>query len=60
MYTLRCRDVGFDCEGVVRAETKDAVLAQAAQHAEQVHGVKVTPEIAQKVAGLIAQERDQG
>lgn len=39
MKELRCREIGFDCEGVVRAETEDAVLRQAATHAKTVHGV---------------------
>lgn len=39
MKELRCREIGFDCEGVVRAETEDAVLRQAAEHARTVHGV---------------------
>lgn len=39
MKELRCRKVGFDCEGVVRAETEEAVLRQAAEHAKTVHGM---------------------
>lgn len=39
MKELRCRDVGFDCEGVVRASTEEEVLRQAAQHAATVHGL---------------------
>ena len=26
---VRCRDVGFDYEGIIRAKTKEAALAQA-------------------------------
>jgi len=36
---LHCRDVGFDCEAVVVAESEDDVLAQAAEHAKAVHGM---------------------
>jgi predicted small metal-binding protein len=36
---LHCRDLGFDCEGVVVAENDDEVVAQAAQHARDVHGM---------------------
>lgn len=53
MYELKCKDVGFDCPGVVRAVSKEAVLQQAAAHAKQVHNVEVTPELAQKVSSLI-------
>lgn len=40
MKELRCREVGFDCEGVVRAESEDEVLRQAAEHARSAHGVE--------------------
>lgn len=36
---LNCRDLGFDCDGVVVAENDDEVVAQAAQHAREVHGM---------------------
>jgi predicted small metal-binding protein len=57
MYELHCKDVGFDCPGVVRGATKDEVLKQAAAHAKEVHNTEVTPELAAKVSSLI---RDQG
>ena len=57
MYELKCKDVGFDCPGVVRGATKEEVLKQAAAHATEVHKVQVTRELAEKVKGLI---REQG
>ena len=36
---LHCRDLGFDCEGVVTAESEAEVLAQVAEHGKQVHGL---------------------
>lgn len=56
MKTLKCSDVGFDCQAVVTAETIEEVLAQAAAHAKEVHGVKVTPEMAEVIAGKIHEE----
>ncbi len=53
MRELRCRDAGFDCDVVVHGESDDEVFAQAGPHAEQVHGVQVTPEMQQQLAGLI-------
>jgi predicted small metal-binding protein len=54
---MHCRDVGFDCEGVIRAETEKEVLAQAAAHAQSVHGVEeITPEIANAVRAAIHDE----
>ncbi len=44
MKELRCRDVGFDCDGVLRAETEDEVLRQAAEHASKVHGLTTLDE----------------
>ena len=56
MKVLKCADVGFQCEGVIRAESVDEVLQQAAAHAKQVHQVDVTPEIADKVKAAIRTE----
>jgi predicted small metal-binding protein len=47
---IRCSDVGFDCDGVIRAETEDEALQQAAQHAQAVHGVDaITDDVIAKV-----------
>jgi predicted small metal-binding protein len=47
---VNCRDLGFDCEGVVRAETDEEALEMVAQHANEVHGMQdVPPEVVQKV-----------
>ena len=53
MKELRCRDIGFDCDAVVHAETAEEILAQAAAHAKQVHNVEVTQEQAAQIATLI-------
>jgi predicted small metal-binding protein len=46
----RCRDVGFNCEGVVRAETEEEVLKQVAAHARAVHNLQtVSEEVVAKV-----------
>ena len=59
MKTLRCRDAGFDCDEEIHAPTEAAVLSQAAEHAEKVHHVKVTPELADQIRGLIREETAQ-
>ena len=56
MKVLKCRDVGFDCQAVVRAASADEVLQQAADHARQAHQVVVTPAIAAKVRDAIRDE----
>ena len=54
---LRCSDVGFECEGVIRAETEEEVMQQAAEHAKTAHDVQVlTDEIVQKVKAAIQDE----
>jgi len=53
MKTLKCSDVGFDCTAVVTAKTVEEVLAQAAAHTQAVHGVAVTPEMAEEIAKKI-------
>jgi len=57
---LRCSDVGFECEGVIRAETEEEVMQQAAEHAKTVHDVQeLTDEIVQKVKAAIQDEEQQ-
>ena len=56
MKLLRCREVGFDCEHEIRAESETEVLQQAAEHAQAVHQVTVTPELAEQVKTLIKEE----
>lgn len=54
---LHCRDLGFDCDGVVVAESDDEVVAQAADHARQMHGMTDEqlgdPAFAEQVRGQI-------
>lgn len=50
MRKLHCRDAGFDCEGIIEAETTDQVLGLAGKHAKEVHGVDVTPEMADAIS----------
>jgi predicted small metal-binding protein len=37
---LHCKDVGFDCQGVVRGASDEEVMRQAAEHARMDHGVQ--------------------
>jgi predicted small metal-binding protein len=44
---VQCRDVGFDCHGVIRADSEQEALAQAAEHA---HGLtQINDEVVQVV-----------
>jgi predicted small metal-binding protein len=54
---VNCRDVGFDCDAVVRAETEEEALAQVAAHAKAVHNLDtVTDEIVEKVREVMLDE----
>jgi predicted small metal-binding protein len=57
MKTLHCSDIGFDCKAVVNAKTEEEVLKIAAEHAQAVHGVTVTPEMAEQIKTLIKDDQ---
>lgn len=51
---LSCRDVGIDCDFLVRAETEEEVMKYGGQHACDIHGkCSISPEEAQKAKSLI-------
>ena len=56
MKILRCREVGFDCDQEIRAQSEEEVLREAAEHAQQIHGVEVTPALAAQVKSNIRDE----
>lgn len=56
MKTLRCSDVGFQCDAVVKANSEQEVLEIAAAHAQSVHGVSVTPEMAEEIKTKIRED----
>jgi len=54
---IRCRDVGFDCDGVIKAKTEEEALNLAAAHAKSAHNVKeVTPDIVKKIKSVMKEE----
>lgn len=57
MKVIKCADVGFDCLGVIKAETEQEALAMAAQHAKEAHGVEeVSAEIVTKIKSVMMDE----
>jgi predicted small metal-binding protein len=44
MKQFACATVVDGCDGVVTGETDDQVLAAAAQHAADVHGINEVPD----------------
>ena len=54
---LNCRDLGFDCDGVCRADTEEEILQQAAAHAKSVHNLnELTAEVIEKARAVIHDE----
>lgn len=54
---LRCRDVGVDCDFEARGETTEEIMAQAAKHAKEDHGMEdIPPELVDKVREAIHDE----
>jgi predicted small metal-binding protein len=56
MKDLHCRDAGMNCDFVARGSSEKEILDQAGTHAQQAHEMKVTPELAEKMRGLIHEE----
>lgn len=53
MKTLACNDIMPGCDAVFTGETEEEVLQQGGQHAVEVHGLTVTPEVVEAVRGHI-------
>jgi predicted small metal-binding protein len=54
---LKCRDVGFDCDDVMRAETESEIMQQAAVHAKTVHNVsEISEQAVARIRTLILDE----
>lgn len=60
MFELRCKDVGFDCPGVLRSASRDELLQQAAAHAAEAHAVTVNPALAQTVMAAMREDAGDG
>jgi predicted small metal-binding protein len=59
MKDFHCRDVGMDCDWVARGNTEQEILDQAGRHGQQKHRLNMTPELEQKVRGLIHDESSE-
>lgn len=57
MKVIKCSDVGFDCPGVIKAETEEEALQQAAAHAKEAHGLtEVSEEVVSKIKSVMTEE----
>lgn len=57
---LRCRDIGFDCEAVINADSDEEVLFQVVGHGKAVHGLTdeqlADPSLQERVRGQIHEQ----
>lgn len=54
---LRCREVGVDCDFEAKGESVEEIMAQAAKHAKEDHGMEDIPqELVDKVKEAIHDE----
>ena len=58
MKTLACGDIMSGCGQTFRGETEDEILAQAARHAVEDHGLEVTPEVVKLVRSHIRESSE--
>jgi len=40
MKKLACRDVGLDCDYIIKGETDEEIMKNAVQHAWEIHAIK--------------------
>ncbi len=50
---MDCADLGMDCGFKASGETTEEVVQKAAAHAQDVHGLEATPELAAKVQSVV-------
>ena len=55
--TLACKDVGVDCDTVLKGKDEAELLRKAAEHAKSCHhGVQMTPAVQAKIRAAIKDE----
>jgi predicted small metal-binding protein len=40
MKRLACRDIGLDCDYIIKGETEEDIIKNAVQHAWEIHAIK--------------------
>ena len=55
--TLACKDVGVNCDFVIKGKDEADIMQQAAAHAQGCHNdIKITPEIQTKLRAAIKED----
>ena len=53
MRDFHCSDAGMKCDFVAKGSSDEEIVKQAGSHAQQAHGMKMTPDLEKTVRGLI-------
>jgi predicted small metal-binding protein len=40
MKRLACRDIGLDCDSIIKGGTEEEIMKNAVQHAWEIHAIK--------------------
>ncbi len=57
-YTLKCRDMGADCDFVAEGRTEEELIYKASEHDRAVHGIKeISEQDRRKMRRLIREDR---
>jgi len=59
MKDMHCSDAGMKCDFIARGDSKDEIVKQASEHAQQAHNMTVTPELTRKMESLIHEESSE-
>lgn len=52
MYSLRCRDAGFDCNFEIEGFTEEEIMSKVKQHAKADHNFKENDFTSQMVGNI--------
>ena len=59
MKLLRCREVGYNCDAIIRGNTEEEIMLNAKNHAIKEHAIKeedMTPQFKEKIRKLITSD----
>ena len=54
---IRCRDIGYDCDGILHAYNEEELLSKVAAHAREQHDLRwVTRDVVEKLRFVMREE----
>lgn len=54
---IHCRDLGYECDGMIRARNEKEAIEMAILHAERAHGLEqVTPEVIMRFRSAVREK----